>query len=120
MINLNNFKKTPIVYDINIKKKTIKCVIQCIDSFGNGTTNIPIINNKIKNSEFLLSKDMKINVDIRGNTFEGIFTSFFSNVPIKSIIFLVGSTGFLEISLNQANASKELGFNVGDIITIKL
>ncbi|NVM36939.1 MAG: SAM-dependent chlorinase/fluorinase [Candidatus Lokiarchaeota archaeon] len=118
--NLNNLKLSPIIYDINIKKKTINCVIQCIDSFGNGTTNIPIINSKVQNSELLLSEDMKINVNIRGDSFEGIFTSHFSRVLIKSIIFLVGSTGFLEISLNQGNASKELGFNVGDIITVKL
>jgi len=118
--NLNNLKEIPIIYDIDNKKKTIKCVIQFIDSFGNGTTNILIINNKVQNSELLLSEDTKINVTIKGDTYEGLFTSHFSSVPIKSIIFLVGSTGFLEISLNQANASKELGFNVGDIITIKL
>ena len=118
--NLNKLKVYPIIYDINITKKTINCVIQCIDSFGNGITNIPIINNKIQNSELLLSEDMKINANIKGKTFEGIFTSHFSSVPIKSITFIVGSTGFLEISLNQGNASKQLGFNIGDIITINL
>jgi len=118
--NLNNLKEAPLIYDINIKKKIINCVIQCIDNFGNGTTNIPIINNEVQNSELLLSENMKINVNIRGETYEGIFTSHFSSVPIKSIIFLVGSTGFLEISLNQGNASKALGFKVGDTITIKL
>ncbi len=117
--NLNNLKKSPIIYDIDTKKKTISCIIQCIDSFGNGTTNIPIFNNKIQNSEFLLSENTKIRVNIREDTYEGLFTSHFSNVPIKSLLFLVGSTGFLEISLNQGNASKELGFNVEDIITIK-
>jgi len=118
--NLNNLKEILIIYDIDNKKKTINCVIQYIDSFGNGTTNIPIINNKIQNSELLLNDGMKIKVNIRGDMYEGLFTSHFSSVPIKSIIFLVGSTGFLEISLNQGNASKQLGFNIGDIITIKL
>ncbi|MFX1297762.1 MAG: S-adenosyl-l-methionine hydroxide adenosyltransferase family protein [Promethearchaeota archaeon] len=118
--NLNNLKKLPIIYDINIKKKIINCIIQCIDNFGNGTTNIPIINNKVQNTELLLREDMKINVNIREHIYQGIFTTHFSSVPIKSIIFLIGSTGFLEISVNQGNASKELGFNVGDIITIQL
>ena len=63
---------------------------------------------------------MKINVNIKGDTYEGIFTTYFSSVPIKSIVFIVGSTGFLEISLNQGDASKELRFNVGDHIIIKL
>lgn len=118
--DLTNLKEIPIIYKINNEKKTINCVIQCIDSFGNGITNIPISDNKVQNSELLLSEDMKINVNIRGDTYEGVFTSHFSNMSFKSIIFLVGSTGFLEISLNQGNASNELGFNVGDAITIKL
>lgn len=117
--NLNDLKESHILYNINIEKKTIQCSIQYVDSFGNGTTNIPIVNNKIQNSDLVIKEGTKINVDIRGNTYEGFFTSHFSSVSIGSILFLVGSTDFLEISINQGNASKKLGFNVGEIITIK-
>ncbi len=118
--DLNNLEKLNKIYDINFEKKTIKCIIQYIDSFGNGTTNIPIVNNKIQNSEFSLNEGRKINMKIRGNNYEGIFTTHFSSIPIKSLLFLVGSTGFLEISINQGNASQILGFNVGECITITL
>lgn len=118
--NLNNLKESPIVNNVDIEKKILRCSIQYIDSFGNGITNIPMINNKIQNTKLNINEDTKINVDIRGKIYEGLFTSNFSSVPIESILFLVGSTGFLEISINQGNASKKLGFNVGEIITFKL
>ncbi|MFX1500776.1 MAG: S-adenosyl-l-methionine hydroxide adenosyltransferase family protein [Promethearchaeota archaeon] len=114
----NNIIESPVVYNIDNKKKSIQCIIQYIDSFGNGTTSIPIVNNKILNSEFLLKENTKIKVIIKEKSYEGQIASHFSSVPIKSILFLVGSTGFLEISLNQGNASEKLGFNVGDIIKI--
>ncbi len=113
-----NIIETPSVYKIDRDMKSIQCIIQYIDSFGNGTTNIPILNNKIVNSELVLKENTKIKVIIKENTYEGQIVSHFSNIPIKSMLLLIGSTGFLEISLNQANASKELGFNVGDTITI--
>ncbi|MFX1370428.1 MAG: S-adenosyl-l-methionine hydroxide adenosyltransferase family protein [Promethearchaeota archaeon] len=115
-----NIIESPVVYKLDIEMKSIQCIIQYIDSFGNGTTNIPIINNKILNSELELKEDKKIKVNIKEKRYEGRIASHFSSLPIKSILFLVGSTGFLEISLNQGNASKELGFNVGDTITINL
>jgi S-adenosylmethionine hydrolase len=118
--NLNNLKESPLVYSVDIEKKILRCSIQYIDSFGNGITNIPIINNKIQNTKLEINEDTKINVDIRGKIYEGLFTSHFSSVSIEAILFLVGSTGFLEISINQGNAAKKLDFNIGDIITFKL
>jgi len=110
----------PIEYKINEENKIVQGIIQYIDSFGNGVTNIPIKNNLIKNTNILLNENINIQILIKGNTYEGLFTSHFSRVPIKSLLFLIGSTGFLEISINQGDASKELGFKVGDIIKIKL
>ena len=118
--NLNNLKESPVLYKINIEKKTIQCSIQYVDSFGNGITNIQIVNNTIQNTDLIIKEGAKISLDIRGSKYEGFFTSHFLSAPIKSILFLVGSTGFLEISINQGNASKTLGFDLGEIITIKL
>ena len=118
--NLNNLKESSVIYNINIEKKIIQCSIQYVDSFGNGTTNIEIVNNTIQNTDLIIKEGAMINLVIRGITYEGFFTSHFLNVPINSILFIVGSTGFLEISINQGNASKTLGFDTGEIITIKL
>ncbi|MFX0006109.1 MAG: S-adenosyl-l-methionine hydroxide adenosyltransferase family protein [Promethearchaeota archaeon] len=116
----NLIKKFPFKYNIDFKNKIVQCVIQYIDTFGNITTNIPIANNKIQNSEITLNEGKGIIVEIGEKIYEGHFTINFSSVPVGSILFLIGSTGFLEISMNQGNASKELGLNTGDIIKIKL
>lgn len=118
--DLNNLKESPLVYNIDIEKKKLRCSIQYIDSFGNGITNIAIVKNKIRNTELNINENTKISVDIRGKVYEGFFTSHFSSVPIETILFLVGSTSFLEISINQGSAAEKLGFKVGDIVTFKL
>lgn len=118
--NLNNLKESKLKYSLDIKNKVIQCSIQYIDSYGNGTTNTPLVNNYIKDSNVIIKEGSEISVKIGQKLYNGFFTSHFSSVPINSLLFLVGSTGFLELSLNQGNASEKLGFNVGDIITIKL
>ncbi len=118
--DLVNLIESPLIYKILSKERKIRCMIQFIDSFGNGTTNIPITNNSITHSDFVLNEGSMIYMKLKENEYEGKLTTHFSNVPVNSILFLVGSTGFLEISINQGNASKELNFKVGDIITIKL
>lgn len=118
--NFNSLIRIPVIFEIELESRTIKSSIQFIDSFGNGTTTIPIIENKIKDTNLSLENDLKIGLNIKGNYYEGIFTINFSAVPIDSLLFLIGSTGFLEISINQGNASEKLGFKSGDIITIQL
>ncbi len=118
--NLNYLKGTPLTYDIDFEKKVIQCSIQYIDSFGNGTTNIPMVNNKIQKSNIIMNEGTEISVKIKENIYKGTFNLHFASVPVGSILFLVGSTGFLEISVNQGNASKKLGLKVGDNITLKL
>ncbi|MFX1418302.1 MAG: S-adenosyl-l-methionine hydroxide adenosyltransferase family protein [Promethearchaeota archaeon] len=116
----NNLIKYPLIYDLDLTKNTIKSSIQYVDSFGNGTTTIPMIGNKVKDSHLSLEDGTKLSFIIREKINEAIFTSHFASVPINSVIFIIGSTGFLEISINKGNASKTLNFKVGDIITIKL
>ncbi|MFX1378093.1 MAG: S-adenosyl-l-methionine hydroxide adenosyltransferase family protein [Promethearchaeota archaeon] len=118
--NLNNLKESQIIYDIDFEKKVVQCSIQYIDSFGNGTTNIKMVGNIIKNSDIIINEDSEILVKINDKKYKIFFTLSFSSLPIGSILFLVGSTGFLELSINQGNASKELGFKIGDTITIEL
>ncbi|MFX1323674.1 MAG: S-adenosyl-l-methionine hydroxide adenosyltransferase family protein [Promethearchaeota archaeon] len=119
-INFNSLIRIPIIFEIELESRTIKSSIQFIDSFGNGTTTIPIIENKIKDTTLSLENDLKIRLNFKGKYYEGIFTTNFSGVPIDSLLFIVGSTGFLEISINQGNASEKLGFKSGDFITIQL
>jgi S-adenosylmethionine hydrolase len=66
------------------------------DHFGNLITNIP---------GTLLRRDAVVIVD--GITIEKISTSY-AEVPRGSLLAIVGSTGFLEISVNQGKASQVL------------
>ncbi len=120
IFNLEKLVKLNDFYKIDNEENAITCSIQYVDSFGNGITNIPMISNKIQNNILTLYESTNISVKIKEKIFEGLFTSHYENVPIGSILFLVGSTGFLELSINQGNASKKLDFNVGDIIELKL
>ena len=49
----------------------------------------------------------------------GKFTSHFDNVPVGSLLFLKGSSNFLEISKNQGNAAQDIGLKVGDVVKIQ-
>lgn len=115
----SNLIESLLIYNFFPKEKKIRCMIQFIDSFGNGITNIPIVENKIMGANFFLREESIITINLKEIEYEGKITTHFSNVPVNSLLFFVGSTGFLEISINQGNASRELGFKVGDIVTIK-
>jgi S-adenosylmethionine hydrolase len=116
------FVKFTIKYEVLEEKKRINAVIQYIDSYGNGITNIPLENSKIVGTTLNIREGNTIKFKQQANNqqFEGIFTSHFANVPINSLLFLEGSSGFLEISINQGNAAKTIGFKVGDGIIITL
>ncbi|HEC40332.1 hypothetical protein LCGC14_0756220 [marine sediment metagenome] len=116
--NFNSLIKFPVIYEIDLEIKVVKGTIQYIDSFGNGTTAIPMIGNKIKDTSLILENEISISVN--NNKYDGLFSPHFSGVPKDSILLLVGSTGFLEVSINQGDAAKILDFKVGDIITIRL
>jgi len=116
--NFNNLIKLPIIYEVDLQKKSVKGSIQYVDSFGNGITAIPLIGNKIEDTDLIL--EGKISIFINDNKYDGLFSPHFSGVPKDSILLLVGSTGFLEVSINLGDAAKILDFKVGDIITIRL
>ncbi len=118
--NFNNLIKIPLLYEWMESYKAIKCVIQYIDSFGTGITNIPIENSKIKETSIKLNEGDLLKLKVNEQIYECSFISHFSAVPKSTLIALIGSNKFLEISINQGNASKEIGFKVGDIIEIRL
>lgn len=103
-------------YPIELNKisdNEIRCTIQYIDNFGNIITNI-------RASSLSLKEGTPLRVKLEKVEFSGKFVQFFEKVRKGSILFLVGSSGFLEISKNQGNAAVDHGVNVGDIITVIL
>ncbi|MFW9939928.1 MAG: S-adenosyl-l-methionine hydroxide adenosyltransferase family protein [Candidatus Thorarchaeota archaeon] len=120
IFNFNKIVRKKITNKIDFGNRSITSSIQYIDSFGNGTTAIQMVGNKIEDLDLSLKDGMKIILLYNSNKYEGIFTSHFSSVHIDSLLFLVGSTGFLEISINQGSASRKIGFKPGDLITIQV
>jgi S-adenosylmethionine hydrolase len=56
-------------------------------------------------------------ITIGRNTVDGLSQTY-SQVSIGQVLSLIGSSGELEISINQGNAQQELGVEVGDPVTI--
>ncbi|MFX1443135.1 MAG: S-adenosyl-l-methionine hydroxide adenosyltransferase family protein [Promethearchaeota archaeon] len=116
----DNFKDYHISFEVFEEKKIINCTVQYIDSFGNITTNIPLETETIKATSLKIKEADILKIKLKNQEYEGIYTSHFAKVPKGSFLFLKGSSGFLEISINQGNAAEHIGFKVGDVITIVL
>jgi S-adenosylmethionine hydrolase len=118
--DLNNFKIVSLQCEILEKSKKIKSLIQYIDNFGNGVTNILLDNNQIKNSSMILKEGQIIEFELKSRTYKAEFCTYFEAVSAKKILLLKGSTDFLEISINLGNAAKQVGFDVGDQLIFTL
>ena len=103
-----NFKKGEILKPV-IEKSTITGQIMYIDIFGNLITNID--NSLIKNQKIDIILG-KYRITSLSNSYSNGIESF----PIA----LIGSAGYLEISINQKSAHQILKLDEGDEITIKL
>jgi len=120
-VNIENFgSEFPIAklndYPIELKKVSdneIRCTIQYVDEFGNLITNI-------KGNFVIFKEGSEMAIRTREQKIRGKFVKFFEEVFVNSLLFFVGSSGFLEISKNQGNAASNLGLKVGDIITVEL
>lgn len=101
-------------------KGKIEGIIQYIDSFGTATTNIAIDDyQQIKNTSIRLKPNSKITLIFDGMEYRAEFCTHFSEVEEGNYLFLKGSYGYLEIAKNQGNASKKIGLNLGDQITLE-
>ncbi|MHA1913300.1 MAG: SAM hydrolase/SAM-dependent halogenase family protein [Promethearchaeota archaeon] len=118
--SFGNLLSATEINKLEIVNNLIMSSIQYIDSFGNGVTTVQVIGNKIKSSELILEYGSKILFTFKRKNYKSVYTSHFSEVPRGSLLCLVGSAGYLEISVNQGNASERLGFEVGDNIVIKI
>jgi len=118
--NFEDLKTHPITFRVKSEKKKIYSTVQYVDSFGNGTTNIKLNEDLITGTDFKLPVDAIIMLRFKNQTFVGKFTSHFDSVPIDALLFLKGSSNYLEISINQGSAAEIIGFTVGDVVQIQL
>ncbi len=120
-VNIDKFgSKLPIAklidFPIELNKisdNEITCIIQYIDEFGNIITNI-------KGNFVNFKEGAEMAIRTREQKIRGKFVKFFEEVFVNSLLFIVGSSGFLEISKNKGNAASDLGLKVGDVVTVEL
>lgn len=107
VINPESLVKLPMA-ECREKEGILEGCIQYIDRFGNVITNIPgnLVNNKTWNVEIA-------NANIPGK-------KTYSDIPIGSLIALIGSHGWVEIAVNNGNAQSKLQLNYGDEIKVLL
>ncbi|MBD3256252.1 MAG: hypothetical protein GF383_14235 [Candidatus Lokiarchaeota archaeon] len=118
--DINNLVSLPIDLRINEEKKKILCTVQYIDNFGNVTTNVRLIGNSVEGYDLELPLDCMLKFKINNRQISAKFVTHFSGVQRNKYLFLRGSSNFLELSKNQANAAKDLDLKVGDTIEINL
>ncbi|MFX0075361.1 MAG: S-adenosyl-l-methionine hydroxide adenosyltransferase family protein [Candidatus Hermodarchaeota archaeon] len=110
--NPKNHVSSPIIFN-QISDNEFRCTVQYIDEFGNIVTNFNASSLKLNDGDILKIK-------IQDLELKGLFARIFQSTPKNSLQFLIGSSGFLELSKNRGNAALDIGVNVGDIINVVL
>ena len=80
-----------------------------VDDFGNIITNI---------SQKEMRQTKTVNVKLRKITLNVSFGKTYAQTKTREAIALMGSHGFLEIALNQANAAQKYGVKAGDKVEV--
>jgi S-adenosylmethionine hydrolase len=83
-----------------------------IDGFGNIITNInqrEVAQNRVKG---------EINVEFASNKLKLKFCRAYGETKLQETLTLIGSHGFLEISVNQGNAAERFKTKVGDTVAV--
>jgi S-adenosylmethionine hydrolase len=93
---------------------TIKGVVLRVDQFGNLITNL-----RPEDVPAFASADGKFTIRV-GNAAVTKLAATFANGAAGEVIGFIGSGGYLEISVNKANASKTLGLGRGAEVTVEV
>ena len=86
-----------------------------VDSFGNIITNI-----RSSDVESRIEPGQLLKVEMRGAVKDISFASIYEDVERGQALVLIGSSGFLEISVNRGNASLMFKAKQGDSIKVTL
>jgi len=97
-----------------VRKGELLGEILHIDDFGNIVTNM-----SAEDLEKMgVREGCPLHVKLRGETLVLKLCSAYGEVPAKKPLGIIGSSDFLEISINQGNASKVFKAKIGDSVRI--
>ena len=94
--------------------KTMKGVVLRIDHFGNLVTNFTA-----ENSPALFEADAKFTLRVGNGTVTKLVPTFAQGASGEAVA-IVGSSGYLEVCVNRANAARTLGAARGAEVTVEL
>ncbi|MCZ7590647.1 MAG: SAM-dependent chlorinase/fluorinase [Kiritimatiellae bacterium] len=94
----------------NIRRRRILGEIIHVDRFGNVISNIPVerVDN---NSQTLLISCNQLQIKK--------LSQFYTSAPGGSTLALCGSSGLLELSVNQGNVAELYGISLGDAVEVR-
>ena len=95
---------------VQTKNGELRGEIIYIDDFGNTISNISV--DDLKKAGF--HQGCSILIELGSKTLSIPYRSAYGEVPINSSLALIGGSNFLEVAINQGNASKILNLKVGD------
>jgi hypothetical protein len=104
-----------ILPELSDDHRILEGMILYIDDFGNAITNLPI--NHFRILMYECSELFQLRIGDRILDLE--FASIFSDHDPKHILFIPGSSGFMEICQNMANAAKTLQLQVKTLFKIE-
>ena len=95
-----------------ISGDVIRGVVIYINKYENVVTNIT------RDLFLQVGKGRQFSIEFRGESLKKLHSSY-QDVPVGEIVALFGSTGHLEIAINQGNASSLLGLEMNDPVRIE-
>jgi S-adenosylmethionine hydrolase len=107
---LHNYVK-PTFTKVKRKKNKAKCEILHVDDFGNIITNLTA-------KQLHLYEKSCLQIDISNQKFKLKRSNSYSDAQVGDTIALIGSHGYLELAVNQGNASSKVSAKAGDRIDI--
>jgi S-adenosyl-L-methionine hydrolase (adenosine-forming) len=92
----------------------LKGIVMRVDQFGNLITNF-----KVEDVPALASAEAKVSIKA-GNTVVTKMVPTFAKAPAGEAVGIIGSSGYLEISVNKASAARTLGVTRGAEIIVEV
>jgi len=99
-----------------LTKNALFCEVLHVDDFGNIVTNI----SRAEFEKTGIREGAMLRLRLRDRVVKLRFCSAYGEVLVRKSLVLIGSHEFLEVSVNQGNASERFGVRVGDAFAIML
>jgi len=96
-----------------VEEKHVKGEVLTVDSFGNLITNI-----RLSDLMPTIKHSRRITIKVKGVSTQLPFVPSYGYVDKGETLALMGSVGFLEVAVNQGNASKRFQAEAGDLLEI--